>query len=198
MRSTRVRSFNDTVISIPNSAFSKMELENFARRRKIWYHPRIQLAKDITADQVRYVLVEVRKVLYAHPKVDPNPARVRFAEFGSYSLDLDIFAYVDVTEFGEFLGVAEDLNLRIMDIVKEAGASLAVPIQRTLIERTATSEEDLAEQTEQKVQQRRENDQLYLPSFPESAVAELRNTLDFPPKGAPNEGRDDPQKNGHC
>ncbi|WP_160168418.1 mechanosensitive ion channel family protein [Novipirellula maiorica] len=198
LRSTRVRSFNDTVITIPNSAFSKMELENFARRRKIWYHPRIQLAKDITADQVRYVLVEVRKVLYAHPKVDPNPARVRFAEFGAYSLDLDIFAYVDVTEFGEFLGVAEDLNLRIMDIVKEAGASLAVPIQRTFIERAATPEEDLAEQTEQTVQQWRENDQLYLPSFSESAVAELRNTLDFPPKGAPNKGRDDPQNNGRC
>ncbi len=41
----------------------------------------------------------------------------RFVGYGAYSLDLDIFAYIKVNDYGEYLEVAEDLNLRIMDIV---------------------------------------------------------------------------------
>jgi MscS family membrane protein len=185
LRSTRVRSLDDTVISIPNSSFSKMELENFAKRTKVWYHPRIQLAKSATPDQVRFVLVEVRKMLYSHPKVDPKPARIRFVEFGTSSLDLDIFAYVSVTDYGEYLGVAEDLNLRIMEIVSRAGTSLAVPVQRTLLERVPEPAHDRVQQVEQQVRTWRENDQLYLPSFPEDVVAQMRNSLPYPPTGAP-------------
>ncbi len=46
--------------------------------------------------------------------------RFRFVGYGAYSLDLDIFAYIKVTYYGEYLEVAEDLNLRIMDIVTKA------------------------------------------------------------------------------
>lgn len=185
VRSTRVRSLDDTVVSIPNGAFSKMELENYSKRRKIWYHPRIQLAKNASPDQVRFVLVEVRKMLYGHPRVDPDPARIRFAEFGTSSLDLDVFAYVLATDYGDFLEVAEDLNLRIMDILVKGGVTLAVPARRTLLEQIAAPEPERVQETEKQVQQWREHNQLYLPSFPTEVVAELRQTLDYPPKGSP-------------
>jgi MscS family membrane protein len=149
LRSTRIRSLDDTVISIPNSTFSRMELENLAKRTKIWYHPRIQLAKTATPGQVRFVLEEARKLLASHPKVDPDPARIRFVEFGTFSLDLDIFAYVAAADYDEFLGVVEDLNLRIIDIVSEAGISLAVPVQRTFLERRADRNESLGQQIKQ-------------------------------------------------
>src|SRR5262249_39660305 len=134
LRSTRIRTLDDTVVAVPNAAFSKLELENFSRRQKIWYHPRLQLEKTSSADQVRFVLVEVRQMLYSHPKVDPHPARIRFAEFGPSSLELDVFAYVRVTDYGEYLEVAEDLNLRIMEVLARGGLRLAVPAQRTLVE----------------------------------------------------------------
>jgi MscS family membrane protein len=188
LRSTRVRTLDDTVISIPNASFSKMELENYSKRRKIWYHPRIELVKDTTPDQVRYVLVEVRKMLYAHPKVDPIPARIRFAQFGASSLDLDVFAYVVATDFDEFLEVAEDLNLHVMDILSRAGVRLAVPTQRTVVERSEPRVPSRVQETEEQVRQWRESNQLYLPSFPEEVVARLRQTLDYPPKGAPVSG----------
>jgi MscS family membrane protein len=121
LRSTRVRTLDRTVVSIPNAEFSNLQLENFAKRDRVRYCPRIGLRYETTPEQIRYILVEIRKVLYAHPKVNPDPARIRFVGFGAYSLDLDIFAYVDVTDYSEFLEVAEDLNLRIMDIVEQAG-----------------------------------------------------------------------------
>jgi MscS family membrane protein len=55
--------------------------------------------------------------------------RIRFVQFGDYSLDLDVFAYVDTTDYGEFLEIAEDGNLRIMDVIKAAGTELAIPAQ---------------------------------------------------------------------
>ena len=185
LRSTCVRTLDDTVISIPNAAFSKMELENFSRRRKIWYHPRLQLEKSSSADQVRFVLVEVRKMLYSHPRVDPDKARIRFAEFGPSSLELDVFAYITVTDSAEYLEIAEDLNLRIMEILARGGLRLAVPAQRTLVEPGLHPDPERAQQTEKQVQDWREHHQLYLPSFPEEVVSQLRQSLDYPPNGAP-------------
>jgi MscS family membrane protein len=134
LRSTRVRTLDRTVVTIPNAEFSKMELDNYSRRDRIWYHPRIGLRYETTPDQLRYVLVEVRRMLYSHPRVLPDPARIRFVEFGAYSLDLEVFAYVDTRDFGEFLEIAEDLNLRIMDIVSRAGSGFAFPSQTTYLE----------------------------------------------------------------
>jgi MscS family membrane protein len=115
LRATKVRTLDNTLINVPNVEFAHTPLENFSKRKKIWYHPQIRLRHETTPDQIRYILVEIRKLLYAHPKIIPNPARIRFQEFGSSSFNLEIFAYVDTTDFGVFLEVAEDLNLRIMD-----------------------------------------------------------------------------------
>ena len=189
MRSTRIRTLDNTVVSVPNAEFSKARLENFARRGKFWYHPRIRLRCETSPDQVRYVLVEVHRLLYAHPKIAPDSARVRFVEFGEYSLDLEIFAYVNVTDFGEFLEVAEDLNLRIMEVVKAAGSELAVPAR---IQYQITKEplsEELVQKAETQVGEWRAGRALYVPKFPPERIAELRGSLDYPPKGSPDDKR---------
>jgi len=124
-------------------------------------------------------------MLYAHPKVDSDPARIRFVEFGAYSLDLDIFAYVNVTDYGEFLEVAEDLNLRIMDIVEEAGTGFAFPSQTLYVESGEPLDAKRQDQVGDTVDSWRDKNRLYLPRFPEEKVRELRNTLEFPPRGSP-------------
>jgi hypothetical protein len=103
-----------------------LHLENLGERRKLRYAPHIRLRYETTPDQLRCILVEIRRVLYAHPKVLSDPARVRLSEFGASSLDLAIHAYVDTQDYSEYLEIAEDLNLRIMDVVFEAGSRFAV------------------------------------------------------------------------
>ena len=185
LRSTRVRTLDRTLLAVPNAEFSNLQLDNFTRRDKIWYHPRISLRYETTPDQIRYVLIEVAKMLYGHPKVEPNDARIRFAGFGAYSLDLDIFAYVQVTDYAEYLGVAEDLNLRIMDIVSAAGTRLAVPAQTHYVENGPGVDREAAEEIGSKVTQWRTQQELYLPRFPHERIRELRSTLDYPPQGSP-------------
>jgi MscS family membrane protein len=161
-----------------------MQLENFAERERIWYHPTIRLRYDTTPDQVRYVLIEIRKMLYSHPKVDPDPARVRFIGYGDSSLDLEIFAYVQTADWNAYLEVAEDLNLRIMDIIVQAGTALAYPTQTVSLQRGERPNEDAAKAAQDKVEAWRQQGELYLPGFPDEKISELRGTLPYPPEGS--------------
>ncbi|HSO49117.1 MAG TPA: mechanosensitive ion channel domain-containing protein, partial [Acidimicrobiia bacterium] len=185
MRSTRIRTLDHTVLSVSNADFSKGRVENYSARRKMWYHPRIRLRYETTPDQVRYILVEIRKLLYAHPRVLPDPARIRFVGFGEYSLDLDVFAYVDTKDYGEYLEIAEDLNLRIMDVVKAAGTELAIPARLEYQMDKAPLDEKGIQQAEAHVEEWRGQQAMYLPKFPPETIANLRGSLDYPPAGSP-------------
>ena len=127
VRSTRVRTLDRTLVTVANADFSAMQLENFAERDRIWYHPTLGLRYETSPDQMRTILARVRRMLLEHERVDPDPARVRFKSFGASSLDIEVFAYVRTADYAEFLDTAEDLNLRIMDIVEEAGSGFAFP-----------------------------------------------------------------------
>ena len=142
LRSTRIRTLDNTIVSIPNAKFATLNIENFARREKIWFHPRISLKYETTQDQIRRIIGEVEKLLRAHPKVLPDIARVRFVEIGHYSLNLDVFTYIDTTDMSEYLEIAEELNFQIMDSVEKAGASLALPSQ-TMYHETGVEVSDL-------------------------------------------------------
>jgi MscS family membrane protein len=183
LRSTRVRTLDRTIVTIPNSEFSNLQIENFTRRERIWYHPIIRLCYETTPDQIRYILVEVHRMLYAHPKVDSVSARIRFAGFGSSSLDLEVFSYVTVPDYGEYLEIAEDLNLRIMDIVAAAGSSLALPSQTTYVEKGRGLDSDRARAAEAQVKEWRERHELWLPRFPREKIIEIDSTLEYPAGG---------------
>ena len=55
--------------------------------------------------------------------------RVQFRQFGEYSLDIKVHCYVNTTNFDEYLKISEQLNFRILEIVEESGASLALPLR---------------------------------------------------------------------
>jgi MscS family membrane protein len=185
MRSTRLRTLDHTILSVPNADFSKGRVENYSARRKVWYHPRIRLRYETTPDQIRYILVEGRKLLYAHPRVLADPARIRFVGFGEHSLDLDVFAYIGTNDSDEYLEIAEDLNLRIMDVIKAAGTELAIPAQLAYHMDKVPLDEQGIEQAKARVQEWRAQGAMYLPKFPPETIARLRGSLDYPPAGSP-------------
>jgi hypothetical protein len=95
-----------------------------------------------------------------------KPNIMRFIGFGNSSLDLEVFSYVTVTDARAYLEVAEDLNLRIMDIVAAAGSGFAFPSQTTYIEQDSGLDPDRSRAAEAQVQEWRERGELYLPRFP--------------------------------
>src|SRR4030095_9545264 len=129
LRSTRVRTLDRTVVTIPNADFATMQIENFASRDRFLLATTIGVRYETTPDQLRWLLVELKRLLLAHPKVSPDPARVRLVNFGAYSLDIEVFAYVVTTDVDEFIAVREDLYLRIMDVVAASGTGFTFPSQ---------------------------------------------------------------------
>ncbi len=195
LRSTRIRTLDRTVVTVPNAEFSSLQLENFARRDRIWLHPQLGLRYETTPDQLRFVLVEIRKMLYAHPRVDSAGPRIRFVGFGAYSLDLEIFAYVTTQDYGEFLAIQEDIYLRIMDIVAQSGTGFAFPSQTTYFARDSGLDPARSRAAEEAVQAWRARGAHYLPEFPADEVAVLRDSLEYPP-GRPRPSGDDGRGQG--
>jgi MscS family membrane protein len=188
MRSTRIRTLARTLVTIPNAEFSKLHLENFTKRDKMKFHPRIRLSLDTTPDQFRYILIEIRKMLYAHPKVLQDPVRVRFVEFGTYSLDIEVFIYIDATDPNEYLGIAEDLYLRILEVLAQAGSGLAVPAHREYSGEIERIDEKRVREVEAEVEAWRKTNSVYLPSFPKEKISDLEGTIEYPSPGFPKKG----------
>jgi MscS family membrane protein len=129
IRSTRIRGLDRTLTTIPNAALSKMPVVNFTMRDRMLLKCVISVRYETSPDQLRYLLVKIREMLLGHPRIHPDPARVRFSEFGTCSLDLEVFAYAMTRDGEEFFGIREDVFLRIVDIVKQSGTSFAFPSQ---------------------------------------------------------------------
>ncbi len=129
LRSTRIRTPERTIISVPNAQFSSMELENISGRDKIWFHPTLNLRRDTTSDQLLQVLSSFRQILTSHPKVETGKMPVRFIGVGAYSLDVEVVAYVTTSDYDEFLELQQQLLLKMLQAVEQAGTALAVPLQ---------------------------------------------------------------------
>jgi MscS family membrane protein len=183
LRVTRVRTLDRTVVSVPNGQFAAMEIENFATREKFRYAPRLRLRYGTSPDQLRYIIVEMQRLFHAHPKVIPPPAKARFTNFGEYALEFDVFTYIDASSFDEFQEVAEDLNLRVMEIVKKAGTDFAVPEKSVTISKARQPDEESARAAENQVAQWREKGRLPLPHPPQEQIDEISNSLEYPPQG---------------
>jgi MscS family membrane protein len=132
LRSTRIRTLDRTLVTVPNGSFSTMTLENFDRRDKMLFHFTLNLKRDTTPDQLRTLLQSITTILKEHAKVESGALPVRFVGIGTYSLDIEIFAYIRTLDGDEFMKIQQDLFLWIMDAVHAAGTALAVPTQATI------------------------------------------------------------------
>jgi MscS family membrane protein len=133
--STRVRTLDRTIVSIPNAKVSQMSLENYSMRDKIWFHHVFGLRYDTSPEQLRQVLGKTDDMLRGNPKVERESARIRLIEFGASSLTLEIFAYINITDYTAFLDAQQDLLLQIMEIVAGSGTSIALPSQVAYLSR---------------------------------------------------------------
>jgi MscS family membrane protein len=181
LRSTRIRTVERTELSIPNGALATMNIENLTRRDKILFNPTLGVRCETTADQLRYMLAEIRRMLYEHPKVESDSARIRFSSFDASVLSLEIFSYVLTREMAEFTAIREDLLLRIMDIVGKSGSGFAFPSQILYFSRDSGLDKEKASAAEQQVQQWRDQNNLPFPDFAPADKSALRGSIVYPP-----------------
>jgi MscS family membrane protein len=127
LRSTRVRSLDRTIITVPNAEFSNMQIINHSRRDSTMLRTTIALKAETTTEQMHEVLDRLRKSLSDHADVDPASVRVRFKELTARSLNVELRAYIKRPSYGELLAVQEELLFRIKQIIEESGTGIAAP-----------------------------------------------------------------------
>ena len=184
LRSTRVRTQERIALTIPNGSLATMNLENLTRRDKFLLSTTLGLRSETSRDQLLFVLAEIRKLLYAHPRIEAETARIRFAGFGESSLDLDLFCYVKTLDSVEFTAIREDVLLRIMKIVDDSGTSFSSPSRNVYVARDPGLNVKKSEDAEHVVERWREEDSLPFPDFPPAEISKLRATIPYPPAGS--------------
>lgn len=184
LRSVRIRTLDRTVLTIPNGQFSEMEIENYGRRdrMRMWFV--LGLRYETTSDQLRHVLIELRRILHAHPKVWQEDVHARFAAFGSSSLDIEVLAYIKATAWREFVAIREDLLLHFMDAIAASGTGVAFPSQTTYLARDAGLDRERQAAAEEAVRELRANHALGMPDLSDAEKQSLGGTLAYPPEGS--------------
>ncbi len=132
MRSTRLRTNDKTLVTIPNGDLSNQTIENYARRSRFLINKKFSLRYDTRPDQVRKVIEKITQILEKEEKIDQGKIPVRFTGFSTDGLVIEIFCYIHTGENDEFLRLQGDLMLNILDAIEQTGAFFAIPSQTFL------------------------------------------------------------------
>lgn len=127
LRSTRFRTLDRTIITLPNGRLADMRLESFAVRDRLRLATTLGIVYETTASQMREVLAGCEHVLRQHPKIWPDAVVVKFSGFGDSSLNIDVMAWFLTSDWGEFQGIRQEVLLQFMEVVERAGTSFAFP-----------------------------------------------------------------------
>lgn len=127
LRSTRIRTLEGTVLSVPNGQLANMNLENISRRDQYLFRTRFGLRQEISSERLQSLLGEITAILRQHPKVNLGALKVHLVGFGEASFEIEVNCYILTGRFEEFRAIREALLLRIMDLIPESGAAFAVP-----------------------------------------------------------------------
>lgn len=127
LRSTRIRTLDRTMVTLPNGRLSDMRIETFAARDRMRFATVLNLVYSTTAAQMRQILSELDRVLRDHAGVWKDDIVVRFVALAASSLDIEVACFFETTEMPKFRSWREDLLLAFMEIVERNGSGFAFP-----------------------------------------------------------------------
>lgn len=125
-RSTRIRTFDKSLVTVPNKKMIDAELDNLGLRpiRRVKFN--IGLTYETSPEQIKAIVSDIQEMINLHEKTNQD-GRVRFQEFGSSSLDIMVMYFVDSPKWEDLINVKEDVNYKIMEIVKKHNSDFAFP-----------------------------------------------------------------------
>ena len=135
LRSTRFRTLERTLISIPNGKLADMRLETFAARDRVRLQTTVGLVYATTSEQMKQVMEGFREALRAQAQLWPDSVSVQFVKLAESSLDVEVSAWFVTGDYKEFKRLREDVLLRFLEVVEKAGTSIAFPTQTLQLKR---------------------------------------------------------------
>lgn len=140
IRSTKVRTFAQALVNVPNAVIANTAITNWSRMGKRRIKMRLGLTYSTSAEQIETILDELREMLKNHPDIHQDSIMIHFDEFESSALSIFCYFFTTTTVWSEYLSVREDVNLKMMKIVEDNHASFAFPSQSLYVESLPKSE----------------------------------------------------------
>lgn len=133
-RSTRIRTFDGDLVTIPNGDLAGKGIQNAGKRPYLRRVMNIGLTYDTSAEKVGRAMEIIRETLADQPHADPSmPPRVVFKDFGSSSLDIMVIYWFCKVDYWEFMEFNEKVNMELLRRFREAGIELAFPSQTVYV-----------------------------------------------------------------
>ncbi len=134
-RSTRIRTFAQTLVNVPNSLLANMVIDNIDARAKRRIKMRIGLTYSTTPTQMQQAISGIEALLDAHPGVDKHFKLVKFDEFEDSSLSIFLYYFSASTDWSEYLQVRQEVNMQIMQLLESMHLDFAFPTRTVHLEK---------------------------------------------------------------
>jgi len=140
MRTTKIRSFNKSLITLPNQMIANSPIQNYSRRGIRRIKMTIGVTYSTSSQQMESILTDIRTMLRSHEGIAQKETMlVNFNSFNDSSLEIYIYTFTNTSNWAKYMNIKEDVNLKIMKIVEDNNADFAFPSQSLYVESLPTS-----------------------------------------------------------
>ena len=141
MRTTKIRTFEKSLVTVPNSIVANSNIENFSRRGVRRIKMVIGLTYDTPATSVKAIVEDLERMLREHPGIAKDQTTlVKFDRFEDSYLGIFFYTFTNTSDWKSYLQIREDIHLKIMEIVEANGSSFAFPSQSLYLEKIPAGE----------------------------------------------------------
>ena len=143
LRTTKIRTFEKSLVTVPNQIIANNPIENFSRRGIRRIKMRVGLTYSTSRETMQKILNDIKSMLKSHPGIAQDATMlVNFDEMQDSSLSIFIYTFTNTAVWSEYMKIREDVNLKIMQIVeKYEDADFAFPSQSIYVEKIPDSKE---------------------------------------------------------
>jgi MscS family membrane protein len=134
IRSTRLRTFYNSQVSIPNGKLADMMIDNYGRREFRRYNTNIALTYDTPTHLIEAFVEGLKKIVHNHPKTRKDYYQIHFHTFGDSSLNVLFYIFFKTEDWTLELEARHEVNLEIIKLAETLGVRFAFPTNTLHIE----------------------------------------------------------------
>ena len=142
IRSTRVRTFAQALVTVPNATLANSAILNWSKMGKRRIKMNVGLTYSTKKEQIENIVNDIREMLKNHSGIHQDRIMIYFTDYNSSSLDIFCYFFTNTIVWDEYLAIKENVNLKIMEIVERHGSSFAFPSRSLYIENKNELEEN--------------------------------------------------------
>lgn len=133
LRSTRIRTFKNSLITIPNSVVADSSIINWSKAKKRRINMDLEISYSASLKSLCNFENDILLMLEEDEMVNNEDIRVKFKEISTNGYDIHISFYTPITDYTKYLSVKENTNYKIMQILNKHKLDLAYPSQEIYI-----------------------------------------------------------------